>query len=82
MCGVVGDVLDSFVATCDMRVLYTDGRLVISNGCNMRSSQMLTRPRVDVGGDDSHILYPCKPRCFDHCFVNFLSFVNVEFGLF
>ncbi|XP_051129011.1 protein FLOWERING LOCUS T-like isoform X2 [Andrographis paniculata] len=53
--GVVGDVLDPFVATTELRV-YSDGRQLF-NGCSLRPAQVAGRPRVDTGGDDFRTFY-------------------------
>ncbi|KAL0442516.1 UNVERIFIED_CONTAM: protein HEADING DATE 3A, partial [Sesamum latifolium] len=52
---VVGDVLDAFTSTVELRV-YSDGRMVC-NGCNFRPSQVLAQPRVEIGGNDFRSLY-------------------------
>ncbi|PIN04991.1 Phosphatidylethanolamine binding protein [Handroanthus impetiginosus] len=52
---VVGDVLDPFTPTTELRV-YNDGR-VLCNGCSMRPSQVVNRPRFEIGGDDFRIFY-------------------------
>ncbi|XP_011096577.2 protein HEADING DATE 3A-like [Sesamum indicum] len=52
---VVGDVLDAFTSTVELRV-YSDGRMVC-NGCNFRPSQVVAQPRVDIGGDDFRSFY-------------------------
>ncbi|XP_047950214.1 protein FLOWERING LOCUS T-like isoform X1 [Salvia hispanica] len=53
---VVGDVLEPFTATTDLRA-YCDGRIII-NGCRLRPSQVRDRPRVEIGGcDDFRTFY-------------------------
>ncbi|KAL3616892.1 Protein VERNALIZATION 3 [Castilleja foliolosa] len=54
---VVGDVLEPFTATTELRVLLSDGR-VIYNGSSLRPSQVVGRPRVEIGGSsDFRTLY-------------------------
>ncbi|XP_047943304.1 protein RICE FLOWERING LOCUS T 1-like isoform X1 [Salvia hispanica] len=45
---VVGDVLEPFTPTADLRA-YTEGKIIIS-GCRLRPSQVRDRPRVLIGG--------------------------------
>ncbi|KAI3456003.1 hypothetical protein Pfo_012666 [Paulownia fortunei] len=52
---VVGDVLDPFTATIELRA-FSDGR-IIQNGCSLRPSQVVGRPRVEIGDDDFRIFY-------------------------
>ncbi|KAK9673518.1 hypothetical protein RND81_12G172500 [Saponaria officinalis] len=47
---VIGDVLDPFTRSVTLRVHY-NGREVY-NGCDFRPSQVVTQPRVEIGGDD------------------------------
>lgn len=47
---VVGDVLDPFTRTIGLRVIYRDRE--VNNGCELRPSQVINQPRVEVGGDD------------------------------
>jgi protein FLOWERING LOCUS T len=52
---VVGDVLDPFVRTTNLRVRY-DARTV-SNGCELKPSMVGHQPRVEVGGLDMRTFY-------------------------
>ncbi|KAH9606740.1 hypothetical protein KSS87_009523 [Heliosperma pusillum] len=52
---IVGDVLDPFNRTVSLRVTH-NGRDV-NNGCEFRPSQVVTQPRVEVGGDDLRTCY-------------------------
>lgn len=47
---VIGDVLDSFTKSINLNVSYNDRD--ISNGCELKPSQVVNQPRVDIGGDD------------------------------
>ncbi|CAN6172598.1 unnamed protein product [Urochloa humidicola] len=52
---VVGDVLDPFVRTTNMRVTF--GGRTIANGCELKPSMVVHQPRVDVGGPDMRTFY-------------------------
>ncbi|CAH8387845.1 unnamed protein product [Eruca vesicaria subsp. sativa] len=53
--GVIGDVLDRFTRTIDLRVTY--GQREVTNGFDIRPSQILNKPRVEIGGDDLRNFY-------------------------
>ncbi|KAJ1391394.1 Phosphatidylethanolamine-binding, conserved site [Sesbania bispinosa] len=53
---VIGDVLDSFTSSVSMRVVYNNSSDVISC-CELKPSQIVNQPRVDIGGDDFRTLY-------------------------
>ena len=44
---VVGDVLDPFVRTTNLRVSF--GNSTVSNGCELKPSMVMHQPRVEVG---------------------------------
>ncbi|KAK4787187.1 hypothetical protein SAY86_011020 [Trapa natans] len=52
---VIGDVLDPFTPTISLGVNYA-GQDVI-NGCQLRPSQVVSGPRIDIGGNDFRIFY-------------------------
>ena len=52
---VVGDVLDLFIRSITLRVTYNNRE--VANGCEFRPSQLVTQPRVDIGGDDLRTFY-------------------------
>ncbi|KAG6419340.1 hypothetical protein SASPL_121558 [Salvia splendens] len=52
---VIGDVIDPFTPTTDLRV-YIDGR-ILCNGYRLRPSQIVSRPRVEIGGQDFRTLH-------------------------
>ncbi|KAJ1258115.1 hypothetical protein BS78_10G049200 [Paspalum vaginatum] len=52
---VVGDVVDHFVQTNNIRVSY--GARTVSNGRELRPSMVGHQPRVDVGGHDMRTFY-------------------------
>nr|AGK89939.1 flowering locus T [Actinidia chinensis]AJA40932.1 flowering locus T [Actinidia chinensis] len=59
--GVIGDVLEPFERSINLRVTYnssnnSNGR-EITNGCELRPSQVVNQPRVDIGGDDLRTFY-------------------------
>ncbi|KAJ9542668.1 hypothetical protein OSB04_029174 [Centaurea solstitialis] len=47
---VIGDVLANFTRSINLTVAYNDRE--VSNGCELRPSQVVSQPRVDIGGDD------------------------------
>nr|GFA63171.1 FT like protein [Tanacetum cinerariifolium] len=47
---VIGDVLDSFTKSINLSVSYDDWEVI--NGCDLKPSQVVNQPRVDIGGDD------------------------------
>ncbi|KAJ9669899.1 hypothetical protein PVL29_026458 [Vitis rotundifolia] len=52
---VVGDVLDPFLRSITLRVTYNNRE--VANGCEFRPSQLVSQPRVDIGGDDLRTFY-------------------------
>ncbi|XP_061369439.1 protein VERNALIZATION 3-like [Gastrolobium bilobum] len=53
--GVIGDVLNPFTSTVSLRVVINNRE--ISNGCQLRPSQLVNRPRVAVDGEDLRTFY-------------------------
>jgi len=53
--GVIGDVLNPFTNSVSLSALVNNRD--ISNGCLMKPSQLVNRPRVNVGGDDLRTFY-------------------------
>ncbi|GJU55597.1 FT like protein [Tanacetum coccineum] len=51
---VIGDVLDSFTKSINLSVSYDDRE--VNNGCELKPSQIVNQPRVDIGGDDMRAL--------------------------
>ncbi|KAI4305469.1 hypothetical protein L6164_028834 [Bauhinia variegata] len=47
---VIGDVLDPFTRSVNMTVTYRHNREV-TNGSELKPSQVANKPRVDIGGD-------------------------------
>ncbi|KAL0374879.1 UNVERIFIED_CONTAM: protein HEADING DATE 3A [Sesamum radiatum] len=52
---IIGDVVDSFRLSVDLRVYY--GGRMVTNGCDLRPPQIASQPRVEVGGDDFRTFY-------------------------
>ncbi|CAF2065362.1 BnaCnng48850D [Brassica napus] len=52
---VVGDVVDPFMRLISLDVTY--GQREITNGMDLRSSQVLNKPTVEIGGDDLRNFY-------------------------
>lgn len=53
---VIGDVLEPFTSSVSMRVVYDNNKEVI-NSIELKPSQIVNQPIVDVGGDDLRTLY-------------------------
>ncbi|EEF47340.1 phosphatidylethanolamine-binding protein, putative [Ricinus communis] len=53
--GVIGDVLDPFTKSISLRVTY--GTKEVNNGYDLKPSQVVHQPRVDIGGDDLRNFY-------------------------
>ncbi|KAK2999808.1 hypothetical protein RJ639_022726 [Escallonia herrerae] len=51
---VVGDVLDPFTRSIALGVSYNRE---LNNGCELRPSQVVNQPRVDIGGNDLRTFY-------------------------
>lgn len=52
---VIGDVLDPFTRSISLRVTYNNRE--VNNGCEFRPSQVVSQPRVEIGGDDLRTFY-------------------------
>lgn len=52
---VVGDVVDPFMRLIFLRVNY--GQRQVTNGLDLRTSQVLNKPTVEIGGDDLRNFY-------------------------
>ncbi|XP_010511444.1 PREDICTED: protein FLOWERING LOCUS T [Camelina sativa] len=52
---VVGDVLDPFNRSISLRVTY--GQREVTNGLDLRPSQVQNKPRVEIGGEDLRNFY-------------------------
>lgn len=52
---VIGDVLDLFTRSISLRVTY--GNREVTNGCELKPSQVANLPRVDIGGNDLRTFY-------------------------
>ncbi|PHT65067.1 Protein HEADING DATE 3A [Capsicum annuum] len=52
---VIGDVLDPFTRSINLRVAYNNRE--IRNGCDLRPSMVINQPKVEVGGDDFRTFY-------------------------
>lgn len=57
---VIGDVLEPFTRSISLRVVYNNGVEVI-NSCELKPSQIINQPRVEVGGDDLRTFYTLVP---------------------
>jgi protein FLOWERING LOCUS T len=57
---VVGDVLDPFTRSTNLRVSF--GARTVANGCELRPSMVSHQPRVEVGGPDMRTFYTLVRR--------------------
>uniref|UniRef100_A0A7N0V391 Flowering locus T n=1 Tax=Kalanchoe fedtschenkoi TaxID=63787 RepID=A0A7N0V391_KALFE len=53
---VIGDVLDPFTRSISLAVTYNNNREV-ANACELKPSQVVSQPRVDIGGEDLRTFY-------------------------
>jgi len=54
--GVIGEVLDPFTNSVSLRIVYDNNKEVINSG-ELKPSQIVNSPRVQVGGNDLRTLY-------------------------
>ncbi|KAJ3695203.1 hypothetical protein LUZ60_000580 [Juncus effusus] len=52
---VIGDVVDRFVRTVQLKVTY--GSREVTNGKEFKPSQVVSQPRVEIGGNDLRTFY-------------------------
>ncbi|XP_062095384.1 protein HEADING DATE 3A-like [Humulus lupulus] len=52
---IIGDVLDPFTRSISLEVFY--GNIEVNNGCELKPSQIVNQPRVDIGGEDLRNFY-------------------------
>ncbi|TVU25783.1 hypothetical protein EJB05_28303, partial [Eragrostis curvula] len=52
---VVGDIVDPFITTASLRVFYNNKEM--TNGSELKPSQVMNEPRVQIGGRDMRTLY-------------------------
>lgn len=52
---VIGDVVDPFVKSVNLRLVY--GTKEITNGSGFRNSAVVNQPSVDIRGNDGNSLY-------------------------
>ncbi|TXG48887.1 hypothetical protein EZV62_024762 [Acer yangbiense] len=53
--GIIGDVVDHFTKSISLSVNYNNRE--VNNGCELKPSQIVNLPRVDIGGDDLRTFY-------------------------
>lgn len=53
---VVGDVVDNFAPSVRMNVIY-DSNKQVANGHELMPSVIVSKPRVEIGGDDLRTAY-------------------------
>lgn len=77
---IIGDVLDPFVRTISLRVTYNNRD--INNGCELKPSQVVNQPRIEIGGDDLRTFYTLVILLFSIIillFRNFSLFLSLVF---
>ncbi|KAJ1274884.1 hypothetical protein BS78_05G093900 [Paspalum vaginatum] len=52
---VVGDIVDPFITTASLRVFYNNKEM--TNGSELKPSQVMNEPRVHISGNDMRTLY-------------------------
>ncbi|KAF8652906.1 hypothetical protein HU200_062331 [Digitaria exilis] len=52
---VVGDILDPFIKSASLKVLYNNREL--TNGSELKPSQVANEPRIEIAGRDMRTLY-------------------------
>nr|QNJ99586.1 FT5 [Saccharum hybrid cultivar SP80-3280] len=52
---VVGDIVDPFITTASLRALYNN--MEMTNGSELKPSQVMNEPRVHISGRDMRTLY-------------------------
>ncbi|RLM79876.1 hypothetical protein C2845_PM12G19610 [Panicum miliaceum] len=61
---VVGDILDPFIKSASLKVLYNNREL--TNGSELKPSQVANEPRIEISGSDMRTLYTLDhpwPQC-------------------
>lgn len=53
---VVGDVVDAFIPSVKMNVIYNSNKQV-ANGHELMPAVIIAKPRVDIGGEDMRSAY-------------------------
>lgn len=53
---VIGDVVDPFNRSIPIRGTY-GSNMVVTNGAEIRPSQVVNQPRVEIGGNDLRTFY-------------------------
>ena len=72
---VVGDVLDPFTRSIGLRATYNNKD--VNNGCELKPSQVVNQPRVDVGGDDLRTFYTLVSSCNQPTTLNFSAYIFI-----
>lgn len=75
---IIGDVVETFTRSISMRVIYGNGREVI-NSRELRPSQVLNPPRVEIGGNDLRTFYTLVLLLNSSFFLNFTQKCKNEY---
>ena len=60
---VVGEVVDIFTPSIRLNVIYNSNKQV-ANGHEFKPSVIISKPRVEIGGDDMRTAYTLVSFCF------------------
>ncbi|KAK7304306.1 hypothetical protein VNO77_45174 [Canavalia gladiata] len=77
--GIIGEVLDPFSSSVSMSVVYNNSEVI--NSCEFKPSQIINKPRVDIGGDDLRIFHtlimvnPDAPSPSNPCMKEYLHWL-------
>ena len=78
---VIGDVIDSFTRSISIRATYNNRE--ISNGCELKPSQVVNQPRVEIGGTDLRTFFTLvNPLFLLFHFLGHACFLPFHFTLF
>ncbi|KAK7304305.1 hypothetical protein VNO77_45173 [Canavalia gladiata] len=53
---IVGDIVDPFTNSVSLRIVYNNN-VEVMNCCELKPSQIINQPRVEVGGDELRTFY-------------------------
>jgi len=70
---VVGDILDPFIKSASLRVLYNNREL--TNGSELKPSQVVNEPRIEIAGCDMRTLYTLVSS-FPHVYLQHARILN------
>lgn len=76
---VIGDVVDPFSRSISIRVTYSTKE--VNNGCELKPSQVVNQPRVEIGGTDLRTFFTLVNALIFFVFPFPMSFeIDIFFG--